>query len=74
MKNKEISKKIYNQRVINKINNKIKLLGISSKLTTEKFLIIRLITTIIIFLFILIKSLIVQPKSLLYDSQTFGII
>ena len=48
MKNKEISKKIYNQRVINKINNKIKLLGISSKLTTEKFLIIRLITTIII--------------------------
>lgn len=29
MKNKEISKKIYNQRVINKINNKIKLLGIS---------------------------------------------
>ena len=55
MKNKEISKKIYNQRVINKINNKIKLLGISSKLTTEKFLIIRLITTIIIFLFILIN-------------------
>ena len=37
------------------INNKIKLLGISSKLTTEKFLIIRLITTIIIFLFILIN-------------------
>ena len=55
MKNKEISKKIYNQRVINKINNKIKLLGISLKLTTEKFLIIRLITTIIIFLFILIN-------------------
>ena len=55
MKNKEISKKIYNQRVINKINNKIKLLGISSKLTTEKFLIIRLTTTIIIFLFILIN-------------------
>ena len=55
MKNKEISTKIYKKRVINKINNIIKLLRIYLKLTKEKFLIIILITTIIIFLFILIN-------------------
>ena len=53
MKNDNKSRSIYSKRQIKRINDKINLLGVSSKYSTLSFLNIRLITSIMIFLFIL---------------------
>lgn len=49
------SKKIYSKKQIERINNKINLLGVSSKYNTITFLNLRLITSVLIFLFILVN-------------------
>lgn len=48
-----LSKKIYSKKSISEIGKKIKLLGISTKLNVYSFLNLRLIGTIILFVFIL---------------------
>lgn len=53
MKSDNKSRSIYSKRQIKRINDKINLLGVSSKYSTLSFLNIRLITSIMIFLFIL---------------------
>lgn len=55
MKSDNKSWGIYSKRQIKRINDKINLLGVSSKYSTLSFLNIRLITSIMIFLFILIN-------------------
>ena len=55
MKSDNKSRSIYSKRQIKRINDKINLLGVSSKYSTLSFLNIRLITSIMIFLFILIN-------------------
>ena len=55
MKKNESSKKIYTKKHMMRIDNKINLLGVSSKLNTMTFLNTQLITTIIIFVFVLIN-------------------
>ena len=55
MKKNESSKKIYTKKHMIRVNNKINLLGVSSKLNTMTFLNTQLITTIIIFVFVLIN-------------------
>ena len=55
MKNDNKSRSIYSKRQIKRINDKINLLGVSSKYSTLSFLNIRLITSIMIFLLILIN-------------------
>ena len=55
MKKNESSKKIYTKKHMMRVNNKINLLGVSSKLNTMTFLNTQLITTIIIFVFVLIN-------------------
>lgn len=55
MKSDNKSRSIYSKRQIKRINDKINLLGVSSKCSTLSFLNIRLITSIMIFLFILIN-------------------
>ncbi len=52
---KKDAKKIYSKKQIEKIETKIKLLGVSSKYDALTFLNIRLITSILIFLIILIN-------------------
>lgn len=52
---KKDAKKIYSKKQIEKIETKIKLLGVSSKYNALTFLNIRLITSILIFLIILIN-------------------
>ena len=52
MKKNESSKKIYTKKHMMRIDNKINLLGVSSKLNTMTFLNTQLITTIIIFVFV----------------------
>ena len=52
---KKDAKKIYSKKLIEKIETKIKLLGVSSKYNALIFLNIRLITSILIFLIILIN-------------------
>lgn len=52
---KKDSKRIYSKKQIEKIETKIKLLGVSSKYDALTFLNIRLITSILIFLIILIN-------------------
>lgn len=49
-----LEKKIYRKKIIEDINKKINYLGVSTKLTTFKFLNIRLIITILIFIIVLI--------------------
>lgn len=49
------SKKVYSKKQIERINNKINLLGVSSKYNTITFLNLRLITSVLIFLFILVN-------------------
>ena len=49
-----LEKKIYRKKIIEDINKKINYLGVSTKLTTFKFLNIRLIITILIFIMVLI--------------------
>ena len=56
MKKNESSKKIYTKKHMIRVNNKINLLGVSSKLNTMTFLNTQLITTIIIFVLILIHN------------------
>lgn len=53
MKSDNKSRSIYSKRQIKRINDKINLLGVSSKYSTLSFLNIRLITSIMIFLLIL---------------------
>jgi len=48
-KNLELARRIYNQKMVEKIDNKIKLLGIYNKLETIKFLNMRLFTSFIVF-------------------------
>lgn len=55
MKSDNKSRSIYSKRQIKRINDKINLLGVSSKYSTLSFLNIRLITSIMIFLLILIN-------------------
>lgn len=55
MKSDNKTRSIYSKRQIKRINDKINLLGVSSKYSTLSFLNIRLITSIMIFLFILIN-------------------
>ena len=49
----ELARKIYNQKTIDKMDKKIKLLGIETKLDTVKFLNLRLFTSFIVFFVIL---------------------
>lgn len=55
MKSDNKTRSIYSKRQIKRINDKINLLGVSSKYSTLSFLNIRLITSIMIFLLILIN-------------------
>lgn len=55
MKSDNKSRSIYSKRQIKRINDKINLLGVSSKYSTLSFLNIRSITSIMIFLLILIN-------------------
>ena len=45
-----IEKKLYRKKTIEEISKKIKLLGVSTRLTTYNFLNLRLVGTIIIFI------------------------
>lgn len=46
---KELAYRIYNQKVVEKIDTKLKLLGLNNKLETIEFLNIRLITSLMVF-------------------------
>ena len=56
MKKNDLSKIIYDQKLVNKINKKITLLGLDKNISVYEFLNTRLITSIIIFLVILYFS------------------
>lgn len=51
--NRELANRIYPKKVVEKIDKKIKLLGVSSKIDTITFLNLRLITTVLVFILII---------------------
>ena len=52
-KKPELAKKVYNQKLIDKMDKKIKLLGISTKWDAKTFLNLRLFTSLIVFFVVL---------------------
>ena len=48
-KNSELARRIYNQKMVEKMDTKIKLLGIHNKIETMKFLNMRLFTSFVVF-------------------------
>lgn len=76
-KNHELSRKIYNKKMIKKISKKIKLLGLSSTLDPINFLNLRFLTSIIFFFVILYFSdfgYILAPVSTILFYYLFGYI
>ena len=55
-KNKIFSKTIYSQKSVERTDNKVKKLGISNNIDTITFMNIRIITTIVLFIIILLMS------------------
>lgn len=74
-KNHELARKIYNRKMIKKVNKKIRLLGLSTKLDPINFLNLRFLTSIIFFFVVLYISdfgYIVAPITTILFYYLFG--
>ena len=57
MKSNSIIRKIYRKKDIETLNSKIMLLGSKTKFDVDSFIALRLITTLVVFILILYKTL-----------------
>lgn len=72
---RELARKIYDKKTVEKINKKIKLLGINNKLDTVTFLNLRVLTSIIVFFVVLYMfsyGYIISPVVTLFYYYMFG--